>query len=111
MFPRISPTTTKAWKELQAHYTNEMKQTQMRKLFASDPDRFDKYSLQFGDILFDYSKNIITDTTLVLLQQLAAECQLPEAIKAMYSGEKNKRNRKSQCFAHRFKKFIWQPPF
>ena len=51
-------------------------------------DRFGKYSIRYGDILFDYSKNIITDTTMILLQQLAAECQLPEAIKAMYDGEK-----------------------
>jgi len=88
MFPRISPTTTKAWQQLQNHYNSEMKHMQMRQLFASDANRFQKYSIQYGDILFDYSKNIITDATLLLLQQLAAECQLPEAIKAMYSGEK-----------------------
>jgi glucose-6-phosphate isomerase len=88
MFPRISPTTTKAWKELQQHYTNEMKQTQMRQLFAADSDRFKKHAVQYGDILFDYAKNIITDKTLQLLQQLAAECRLPEAISAMYNGEK-----------------------
>lgn len=88
MFPRISPTSTKAWKELQQHYSNEIKHTKMRQLFASDADRFAKYSIQFGDILFDYSKNIITEPTLQLLQQLATECKLPEAINAMYSGEK-----------------------
>ncbi len=88
MFPRIKPTTTKAWQQLQHHYNNEMEQTQMRQLFASDTDRFQKYSLQFGDILFDYSKNIITDKTLQLLQQLAAECQLPEAITDIYPRRK-----------------------
>ena len=88
MFPRISPTTTKAWQQLQDHYNNEMKQTQLRQLFAAGADRFNTYSIQFGDILFDYAKNIITDKTLQLLLQLATECQLPEAIKAMYSGEK-----------------------
>ncbi|MEO5594175.1 MAG: glucose-6-phosphate isomerase [Chitinophagaceae bacterium] len=88
MFPRINPSSTKAWKKLQDHYNNEMKQTQMRELFAQDAARFEKYTVQHGDILFDYSKNIITDTTMLLLQQLAAECQLPAAIKAMYSGEK-----------------------
>ena len=88
MFPSISPTTTKAWQQLQDHYNSEMKQTQLRQLFAAGADRFNKYSIQYGDILFDYAKNIITDKTLQLLQQLAAECQLPEAIKAMYSGEK-----------------------
>ncbi|MFT3936312.1 MAG: glucose-6-phosphate isomerase [Chitinophagaceae bacterium] len=88
MFPKISPTGTKAWQQLQQHYNNEMKQTKLRQLFASDADRFKKYSIQFGDILFDYSKNIVTDNTLALLQQLATECKLPEAINAMYSGEK-----------------------
>ena len=88
MFPRISPTTTSAWQQLQQHYNNEMKQTQLRSLFAADADRFNQYSIQFGDILFDYSKNIVTGNTWQLLQQLATECQLPEAIKAMYAGEK-----------------------
>ena len=88
MFPSISPTGTAAWQQLQDHYNNEMKQTKLRQLFAADADRFKKYSIQYGDILFDYSKNIITEKTLRLLQQLAAECKLPEAINAMYSGEK-----------------------
>ena len=88
MFPGISPTGTAAWQQLQDHYNNEMKQTKLRQLFAADADRFKKYSIQYGDILFDYSKNIITEKTLRLLQQLATECKLPEAINAMYSGEK-----------------------
>ncbi|HTL07942.1 MAG TPA: glucose-6-phosphate isomerase [Chitinophagaceae bacterium] len=88
MFPRINPGSTNAWQQLQHHYDHEMRATHMRDLFASDPDRFNKYSSQLGEILFDYSKNIVTATTLQLLQNLAAECRLPEAINAMYSGEK-----------------------
>jgi len=88
MFPRISPTSTKAWQQLQDHYNSEMNKTQLRQLFAADADRFNKYAVQFGDLLFDYSKNMVTDKTLQLLQQLATECRLPEAIHAMYSGEK-----------------------
>ncbi len=88
MFPRISPTTTSAWQSLQEHYNNEMKQTRLRDLFASDAGRFGKYATQFGDILFDYSKHIMTDTTWRLLLQLATECKLPEAISAMFAGEK-----------------------
>ncbi|HEY4150616.1 MAG TPA: glucose-6-phosphate isomerase [Chitinophagaceae bacterium] len=88
MFPKINPTGTGAWASLQEHYNNEMKQTRLRELFAADAGRFKKYSIQYGDILFDYSKNIITDKTLQLLQQLAAQCKLPEAIKAMFAGEK-----------------------
>lgn len=88
MFPQYDPTTTKAWQELREHYTKEMKQTHLRQLFAADPTRFKKYSLQLEDILFDYSKNIITDKTKSLLLQLFQECDVPAAIKAMFSGEK-----------------------
>ncbi len=88
MFPRIDPTKTNAWLQLQQHYDSKMKQATLRHLFGDGENRFEKYSIHFGDILFDYSKNIITDATLELLQQLAAECQLPVAIKAMFSGEK-----------------------
>jgi glucose-6-phosphate isomerase len=88
MFPRINSTKTKAWLQLQDHYNNEMKQTTLRQLFAAGENRFEEYSIQYDDILFDYSKNIITGKTLQLLQQLATECQLPAAIKAMYAGEK-----------------------
>ena len=60
----------------------------MKDLFASDKDRFSKYSLALPDILFDYSKNIITEDTMHLLLQLAEECGLRDAIDAMFSGEK-----------------------
>ncbi len=59
----------------------------MRDLFRQDPARFRKFSLRFEDILFDHSKNLITAETMTLLQQLARECGLPDAIKAMFSGE------------------------
>ena len=88
MFPSINPAGTKAWASLQDHFNTTMKETRLRQLFSSDPDRFTKYAIRFGDLLFDYSKNIITDETLSLLRQLAADCQLPEAITAMFSGEK-----------------------
>ncbi|HOP51195.1 MAG TPA: glucose-6-phosphate isomerase [Ignavibacteriales bacterium] len=87
MFPNINPTTTNAWKELTSHY-DEMKKIHMKQLFQNDPNRFKKYSLQFGDILVDYSKNIITDKTLKLLFQLAEETNLKSAIEAMFTGEK-----------------------
>lgn len=87
MFPSVQPTATKAWQQLQAHAA-EMQKTHMRKLFAEDPQRFRAFSLQFEEILFDYSKNIITAETLQLLQELAHECKLDEAVKAMFSAEK-----------------------
>jgi len=58
----------------------------MKVLFA-DADRFKKFSLHFEDILFDYSKNIITAKTQQLLLQLAEECKVKEAIEGMFSGD------------------------
>ena len=86
MLPRINPTTTRAWPLLQQHYS-EMKSVHLREFFRKDPQRFSKYSLQQGDILFDYSKNIITDKTLALLFQLADECKVKDAITAMFNGD------------------------
>jgi len=60
----------------------------MKDLFVNDPARFSKMSLLFEDILFDYSKNIITDATLDMLLKLADECRLKDAIAAMFDGEK-----------------------
>ncbi|MBS1662073.1 MAG: glucose-6-phosphate isomerase, partial [Bacteroidetes bacterium] len=87
MFPKVNPKETKAWKQLQEHYT-EMKEVHMRSLFKEDADRFGKYSLRLDEILFDYSKNRVTDKTLGLLRQLAEESKVKEAIEAMFSGEK-----------------------
>ena len=60
----------------------------MKDLFAADSERFNKYSICTSDIVFDYSKNIITDQTKQLLLQLANDCKLPSAIEAMFEGEK-----------------------
>lgn len=59
----------------------------LRSLFASDPDRFKRFSLRIGDILFDHSKNIIEADTLRLLTELAHSCGLKDAIDAMFGGE------------------------
>lgn len=87
MFPKINPTTTTAWKALQEHFL-EIKSTHLRDLFAEDPKRFDNFSLSLPDILFDFSKNMITDKTIDLLLKLAEECELKNAIEAMFSAEK-----------------------
>src|SRR5579871_3681178 len=88
MFPSIAPKDTKAWPQLQQHYESEIKGTHMRAMFKADPQRFSRYSLRLDDILFDFSKNIVTDRTLELLRQLAAESKVKEAIEAMFTGEK-----------------------
>ena len=78
---------TSAWKSLLKHQ-QDMSTIQMRDLFNNDPSRFDRFSLQFGDILFDYSKNIITDLTLSLLLDLPRKTNLDRKIQAMFAGEK-----------------------
>ena len=88
MFPKVAPNGTAAWQQLQQHYQTEIKHLHMRQIFKNDPDRFSKYSLQLDEILFDFSKNIVTDKTLGLLRQLYAECKVSEAIEAMFTGEK-----------------------
>ena len=87
MFPRINPTMAPAWQALQLHF-EEMKSVQMKNLFADDPERFNQFLVHTSQILFDYSKNILTEKTLRLLFQLAGECNLDNAIKAMFDGEK-----------------------
>ena len=84
----INPTQTAAWQALQKHF-DEMKDVTIADLFAKDGDRFSKFSATFDDqMLVDYSKNRITEETLVKLQDLAKECDLAGAIKSMFSGEK-----------------------
>lgn len=87
MLPKINPTTTQAWLLLKKHYDEEMSHTQIKNLFEKDKERFNKFSLWFNDILFDYSKNIITEKTLNILLNLAEDCKVKEAIEAMFSGE------------------------
>ena len=87
MLQSINPTRTRSWQKLVNHYS-AMKQVKMNSLFKDDPSRFEKFSLSFNDLLVDYSKNLLTEETLILLQALARECRLAEAIEAMFSGEK-----------------------
>jgi len=85
MLKKINPTTTKAWKALEAHF-QKMEGVQMRDLFADNPKRFKEFSLQEEDILVDFSKNRITKKTLQLLINLAKETEVVDAIEQMYSG-------------------------
>ncbi len=87
MFPAVNPTTTQAWEKLSQHFS-QLQSAHLIDLFAQDPERFQKFSLTFEDILLDYSKNRITEETRSLLVELAQECGLQDAIAAMFSGEK-----------------------
>ena len=87
MLKRISPQQTKSWQQLAAHYA-EIKTVHMRDMFAEDPQRFEKFSITFKDILVDFSKNRMTEHTLDLLMGLAKETNLQDAIRRMFAGER-----------------------
>jgi len=75
------------WKVLKKHHL-EISDLHMRQLFDEDPQRFERFSLRLGEILFDFSKNRIVEETLVLLCDLARQAELAGWIEAMFAGEK-----------------------
>ncbi|MFF3562933.1 glucose-6-phosphate isomerase [Streptomyces sp. NPDC002574] len=75
------------WQAL-ARHREEMGSAHLRELFAADPDRAERYTLQVGDLHLDYSKNLVTDETLTLLRELAAACGVTELRDAMFRGER-----------------------
>jgi hypothetical protein len=79
----IQPLTKRnAWKSLAAH-SKEIKKLHLRKLFAQDAKRGERFTAEAAGLFLDYSKNRITDKTLELLLQLAAESGLREKINAI----------------------------
>ena len=86
MLPKINPTQTQAWKKLQEHFAQN--DFELRTLFQYNPERFNQFSVQRKNYLFDFSKNLIDQQTFDLLQNLAEECDVKSAIKSMFSGEK-----------------------
>ena len=85
---KIRPLTRRtAWKALQAHY-KQIRTVHLRQLFAEDPGRGERMTVEAAGLFVDYSKNRITDETLKLLLQLAEESGLRERTQAMFIGEK-----------------------
>lgn len=82
--PKLS--NSPAWKALQAHLPT-IANMHMRDLFAEDPKRFEKFSIIFNDILFDYSKHRITEETLDLLINLAREMDVKGWTHKMFNGD------------------------
>ncbi|MBN1654681.1 MAG: glucose-6-phosphate isomerase [Deltaproteobacteria bacterium] len=80
-------TRSTLWKRLRSHY-REIKSAHMRDLFAQDPQRFERFSICYDDLLLDYSKNRITEETRDLLVALAKKARLDRQLDAMFSGEK-----------------------
>jgi glucose-6-phosphate isomerase len=76
-----------AWKALEAHYA-KVRGAHLRNLFADDPRRGERMTVEATGIYLDYSKNRITDETLEILLQLAEESGLRARLDAMFHGEK-----------------------
>ena len=80
-------TERRAWNDLAAHY-QKVRDLHLRKLFADDPARGDRMTVEAVGLFLDYSKNRVTNETLNLLLQLADEAGLRERIDAMFRGDK-----------------------
>ncbi|GES57924.1 glucose-6-phosphate isomerase [Aspergillus terreus] len=86
-------TELSAWKELQEHHKTVGSNIVLKDAFQKDPQRFERFSRTFSnsadnsDILFDFSKNFLTEETLALLVKLAKEANLEELRDSMFKGE------------------------
>ncbi|KAL4234079.1 hypothetical protein ACF0H5_005733 [Mactra antiquata] len=85
-------TSDSVWKSLQEFYDKNGANLNMLDMFNSDPDRFNKFSVKLdtkdGDLLLDYSKNLINEDAMKLLFDLAKSRNLDGMRKAMFTGEK-----------------------
>ena len=80
-------TQTPAWKALRDHHAS-LAAAHMRDLFAADPDRFERFSVPWEDMIVDYSKHRITAETMSLLLSLARESEVAGWRDRMFAGEK-----------------------
>lgn len=78
---------TPEWAALGKH-RDQLRNTDLRQLFAEDPERGTGYTLRVGDLYIDYSKNIVTGETLQLLRELADATGVARLRDAMFRGEK-----------------------
>ncbi|WP_405923335.1 glucose-6-phosphate isomerase [Streptomyces sp. NBC_00035] len=76
------------WVALEDHRAGALLHPQLRELFAADPARAERYVVRLGDLRIDYSKHLITDETLALLQELATATDVFGLRDAMFRGEK-----------------------
>ncbi|MFJ3272405.1 glucose-6-phosphate isomerase [Streptomyces sp. NPDC086776] len=76
------------WTALEDHRAGELRHLQLRDLFGADPGRAERYTVSVGDLRIDYSKHLITDETLALLQELATATDVFGLRDAMLRGEK-----------------------
>ncbi|MFE0202445.1 glucose-6-phosphate isomerase [Streptomyces sp. NPDC058985] len=76
------------WTALADHRTDAMARPDLRELFAADPGRAERYVVRVGDLRIDYSKHLVTDETLALLQDLASATGVFGLRDAMFRGER-----------------------
>ncbi|WP_150051535.1 MULTISPECIES: glucose-6-phosphate isomerase [Methylomonas] len=74
------------WNAVKQHHQEVAGKFCMKEAFSKDPHRFEKFSIEFNDLLFDFSKNLITEETIPLLINLANRAELHEKTEAMFSG-------------------------
>jgi glucose-6-phosphate isomerase len=82
----LNPLSLPSWSHLVA-LKNKNAERKVLDLFNSDPERFEHFSLQLGDILFDFSKNNMDTETLDTLVKLAEEAGVKDAIESMFTGK------------------------
>ncbi|MEH6596891.1 MAG: glucose-6-phosphate isomerase [Colwellia polaris] len=80
-------TSLPSWQNLQNHAL-EMKSQHMSELFKQNPNRFEQFSIQLAPFLLDYSKNLISTSTMDMLFDLAKECDVEAWREKMFSGER-----------------------
>ncbi|MFD8232199.1 glucose-6-phosphate isomerase [Streptomyces sp. NPDC059696] len=90
MSDSTSPALTRRpeWTALEDHRADVVPQLDLRELFAEDPGRAERYVVHVGDLRIDYSKHLVTDETLALLQELAAATDVFGLRDAMFRGER-----------------------
>ncbi|WP_399892216.1 glucose-6-phosphate isomerase [Streptomyces sp. BBFR51] len=76
------------WTALADHAKDALPHPDLRELFAQDPGRAERYVVRVGDLRIDYSKHLVTDETLALLQELAAATDVFGLRDAMFRGER-----------------------
>jgi len=80
------PTERPEWKALEQHF-DDIRNLHLRELFARDPERASRFSLEAEGLFLDYSKNLITDETMTRLFALAEASGLSQARDNMFSGK------------------------
>jgi glucose-6-phosphate isomerase len=86
MLNRTNPTDLPAWKQLLEHHA-ELKNTTLGQIFSANPNRFAQFSVKEDGLLFDYSKNHLTEKSLEIFSRLFSEAGMFEAIQAQFRGE------------------------